>query len=315
VNFDLASSSTGRLIVTTSPEGAEVFVDYADEPVGVTPIVVENLISGSHTVLLRRPGIPPVLQPMPIHAWVDTKEITHVHVPLRAAVSPVTLGLSPWGTNPVSVAVSSVPAGAQVYVDYLPTTHVTDAIVGLLESASHAGYRWHSVSHTIMLRKDGFLDPFPRYVVATNDEANLVFFLASDVLEATDVDLDGLPDQWENSYGLSIDVNNPDHGRDGDPDKDGFSNYAEMIAGTDPRNASSSVSIQSGEAVRNSPFAFVIKWSSTPGRRYLVQCSCKLSPTWSNLSGVITATNTITTYSDTRSSSDESQFYRIVVFP
>jgi hypothetical protein len=314
-HFDLMRSSTGQLIVTTSPDGAEVFVDYADVPVGVTPIIVGNLLSGSHTVLLRRPGAPPALQPMPIHAWIDTEEITHVDVPLRAALSPSTLDLSPWGTNPVSVAVSSVPSGAQIYVDYLPTTHVTDAIVGLLESASHAGYRWHSVSHTIMLRKAGFLDPFPRYVVATNSEANLGFFLVSDVLEATDVDFDGLPDQWETSYGLDIDENSPEHGRDGDPDKDGFSNYAEMIAGTDPRNANSSVSIESGESVQNSPFAFVITWSSTPGRRYLVQCSSLLSTTWSNLSGVITSTSASTTYSDTRSSVDETQYYRIIVFP
>ncbi len=49
-----------------------------------------------------------------------------------------------------------------------------------------------------------------------------------------DADADGLPDFWENLYGLQ--VNNPDgiHGADGDFDGDGISNVAEYLTGLNP---------------------------------------------------------------------------------
>ena len=50
----------GAVSVVTTPEGAEVYVGYADAPEGVTPIVAGNLSPGSHTILLRREGMPPM---------------------------------------------------------------------------------------------------------------------------------------------------------------------------------------------------------------------------------------------------------------
>lgn len=64
-HFDLTSGASGTVMVQTIPAGAEVFVDYADNAAGVTPLVVGNLAPGSHTILLRKAGY---LQPRPLVA-------------------------------------------------------------------------------------------------------------------------------------------------------------------------------------------------------------------------------------------------------
>lgn len=54
-----------------------------------------------------------------------------------------------------------------------------------------------------------------------------------------DSDGDSLPDGWEVTY--QLDPNNPygDHGADGDPDGDGYTNWEEYQAGTNPRDPDS----------------------------------------------------------------------------
>ena len=61
--------------------------------------------------------------------------------------------------------------------------------------------------------------------------------LRSYVADADDVEDDGLPDSWERQVGLNPADNgfiNPNEGSYGDPDADGFNNFAEYTNGTDP---------------------------------------------------------------------------------
>jgi hypothetical protein len=60
-------------------------------------------------------------------------------------------------------------------------------------------------------------------------------FLGGD--DVLDVDIDGLPDDWEQTYGLSFDVATGaagDNGPDGDPDNDGFTNLQEWRGQSSP---------------------------------------------------------------------------------
>ena len=63
--------------------------------------------------------------------------------------------------------------------------------------------------------------------------------LAHTLKTARDADGDGLPDAWEASHGLSITDGSGAQGAGGDADGDGWTNYQEFLAGTDPTGANS----------------------------------------------------------------------------
>ena len=63
--------------------------------------------------------------------------------------------------------------------------------------------------------------------------------LVRQTLEDADADHDGLPDVWEVAYGLSTSSGTGDDGPWGDPDHDGWTNYQEWKAGTNPRDPNS----------------------------------------------------------------------------
>ena len=66
-----------------------------------------------------------------------------------------------------------------------------------------------------------------------------------DISDNEDGDGDGLPDDWEDSVGLSSVSGEGVSGRMGDPDEDGMSNWEEFIADTHPGNATSRLALLS----------------------------------------------------------------------
>ena len=54
-----------------------------------------------------------------------------------------------------------------------------------------------------------------------------------------DTDGDGLPDWWENAWTLNPSIATGVDGASGDPDLDGFSNWSEYMADTNPRDGAS----------------------------------------------------------------------------
>lgn len=302
LHFDLTDPASGSLLVETTPDQAEVYVDIASPASGLSPVMVTNLAPGSHVIVLRKPGY---LQPRPVRAWVTADETNTVEVPL----APDT------GMDNLTAEVESVPPDAAVYVDYLPTTNVTDVIVDWMDAASHAGSGWHSASHTILLRRPGFRPVAPRYVADDTNQVHWIHItLPADPEQADDDNADGLPDAWQDAYGLTdptLGLTPQEMGPDGDPDGDFISNEDELEAGTNPLDGNSGLSM--APPIPPSGEQFSITFNTVPGRSYLVLCSGDLTGSWVQASGVLVATGTQTTWTTTLAEGQVCRYFRILV--
>ena len=113
-----------------------------------------------------------------------------------------------------------------------------------------------------------------------------VAFVVTGVVHA-DTDGDGLPDAWENDYGLNA---NSNLDRTRDADSDGMMNWQEYIAGTDPTNALSYLKIEDLTAGFGSA---TVEFLAVSNRTYTVEFADNLSVgSWSKLADVLArATN------------------------
>ncbi|MCG3147103.1 MAG: hypothetical protein PCFJNLEI_00540 [Verrucomicrobiae bacterium] len=86
-----------------------------------------------------------------------------------------------------------------------------------------------------------------------------------------DGDNDGMADAWEQAKGLDPD-NPADAGLD--YDGDGHSNLAEYLAGTDPNDSVSALTVTSAHS--NLPDQFILRWSSVADKTYTIQAATNL---------------------------------------
>ena len=119
----------GNALIDSSPQGAQFQVDGKSDPTWVTPFTVASLSPGKHIISVSKSGY--------------SSEIRSVDV-TAGGTSSLTLHLAP--VNAL-VVVASTPPGAQVVLDGKPTGRVTPA-----QFAVEKG------SHTVLLRKPGYLD-------------------------------------------------------------------------------------------------------------------------------------------------------------
>jgi len=102
-----------------------------------------------------------------------------------------------------------------------------------------------------------------------------------------DLDGDGLDDGWEREMGLDPARSTGEDGAAGDPDSDGHSNRAEMLAGTHPRHWESALRLSAetlpGRRLR-------LTWPAVPGRRYRVESrGVEANAVWQTLGLPVTA--------------------------
>ncbi len=83
-----------------------------------------------------------------------------------------------------------------------------------------------------------------------------------------DSDGDGLPDWWEEAYGLDPFSAEGDNGAQGDPDHDGFTNIQEYQAGTDPTDPGSA--LRAGLSMPQAG-TVTVSWQTVPGRQYVLE--------------------------------------------
>jgi hypothetical protein len=128
-----------------------------------------------------------------------------------------------------------------------------------------------------------------------------------------DDDNDGLPRWWEQANGLSD--SDPLDGI-GDRDGDGFSDAAEYLAGTDPRNANDYLRVGQFHTTAAAPDGanrqVSFSWASAPGALYDVQRSSTLSGTWETIAQDVPATAPLNTYTDALPAHTPKAFYRLL---
>jgi len=127
-----------------------------------------------------------------------------------------------------------------------------------------------------------------------------------------DADHDGLPDWWERRYAGSL--TNFSGVTGSDWDKDGFDDWHEFVAGTDPADSSSFLRIV---AALPAGVTNVIQWRGADGGMMTVEWSTNLvsgAPGWKPATGmVVTAGGGSASISDAPVNASACTFYRVVV--
>jgi serine/threonine-protein kinase len=119
----------GQMAIDSTPQGAQVQIDGKTDPSWITPVTLSGLAAGQHTVTLNKPGFSPDTRNVEVASGAKTSLSSHLNQ-LAA-----------------TLAVSSTPAGANVYVDTKNTGKVTPAQVPVDQG-----------QHVILVRKSGFID-------------------------------------------------------------------------------------------------------------------------------------------------------------
>jgi eukaryotic-like serine/threonine-protein kinase len=118
-----------QLAIDSTPQGAQVQVDGRTDPSWVTPFTLSGLSAGQHTVTVSKPGYS-----------TDTRNV-------NATSGTKSFVVSHLGQLMATLAVSSSPAGANVYIDGKDTGKLTPAQVSVDKG-----------QHVILVRKSGYID-------------------------------------------------------------------------------------------------------------------------------------------------------------
>jgi serine/threonine-protein kinase len=120
----------GQLTINSTPEGAEVHIDGHTDPSWVTPFNLPGLAPGQHSVIVARAGY--ASESRTIDVASGSKSFLVVQLAAMTA----------------QVAVTSEPAGAQIFIDGRDSGKVTPAQL----SVDKAG------AHTFVVKKQGYLE-------------------------------------------------------------------------------------------------------------------------------------------------------------
>jgi serine/threonine protein kinase len=136
----------GQLNINSTPEGAEVHIDGRSDPSWITPFNLAGLSPGQHSVTVARAGYAPESR------TIDVASGSKLFLVIQLAQITA------------AVAISSQPAGAQIFIDGKDTGRVTPAQISVDKPGAH----------TFLVRKQGYLEQ----TSSANLQAGQVFHFA-----------------------------------------------------------------------------------------------------------------------------------------
>ena len=129
-----AAATTGRVLVRSTPSGAEVFVN--GERRGVTPLALRDLAFGTYAVRVVRAGFTPFEQRVAIDAGRPARSL-ELTLTRAAAAAAAPAAVPSEAAAPGSLLVESRPAGARVTLDGA-AVGVTPVTLPNVPAGSHA---------------------------------------------------------------------------------------------------------------------------------------------------------------------------------
>ncbi|HEX4644004.1 MAG TPA: thrombospondin type 3 repeat-containing protein, partial [Verrucomicrobiae bacterium] len=125
-----------------------------------------------------------------------------------------------------------------------------------------------------------------------------------------DYNFDGLDDRFQREYFFPFTSTNA--APNADPDHDGFTNFAEYIAGTNPTNAASLLKIQSISHAANGA---TVVWQSVANKHYQMLSRTNLvTGAWQNAGSPVIAAGATTQILD-GTATNGLHYYRVQVLP
>jgi hypothetical protein len=119
----------GQLSLDSTPQGAQVQIDGRGDPSWVTPLALSNLQPGAHAIVVSKSGYSTDSRSVDVASGGKATLVVHL-AQLMA-----------------TLAVTSDPAGANIYVDGKDMGKLTPAQVSVDKG-----------SHTVLVRKPGYID-------------------------------------------------------------------------------------------------------------------------------------------------------------
>jgi hypothetical protein len=141
----------------------------------------------------------------------------------------------------------------------------------------------------------------------TNKTAGFRQFLTRTIrFNLMDAETNGLPDAWEQAFFQQTGVD-----PNGDADGDGSRNLDEYLAGTNPTNAASALTISSMDVTTGGLVS--VQWPSVDYKLYTVQTRAGFTGAWQTIATDVPATPPLNTF--TNAATQTGAFYRVSVAP
>jgi hypothetical protein len=125
----VAAVVPGQMAIDSTPQGAQVQIDGRTDPSWVTPFTLTGLGVGQHTVSVSKAGYSADMRTVNVASGSKAFVMTHLNQLMA------------------TLAVSSSPAGAKVYIDTKDTGKLTPAQVTVDKG-----------QHVVLVRKSGYID-------------------------------------------------------------------------------------------------------------------------------------------------------------